>query len=153
MNKDKWAKLWFDPFDRRKAAAFTRRDLVVVIAVFILVGLILVPALQRANEKSNRICCICNLKQIGTAYRIWENDNGGRYPAFAPQTNGGWSDFLSRPNASAYCWTNYATMADNMGQAPGVLACPTDERKPANSFSNLVNTNLSYFGLVSRICG
>jgi hypothetical protein len=117
-----------------------------VIAVFIILILFLIPALQRVNQKSRRLCCICNLKVIGTAYRIWANDHGDQFPAFAPQTNGGWRDLLNRANASDYCWTNYATMAGELGQSPLTLVCPSDERKPANTFSNFVaNTNLSYF--------
>jgi hypothetical protein len=131
---------------RRRAAGFTLRDLVVVIAALVVLGLFLVPALQRANQKSMRITCICNLKQIGTAYRIWANDNGDQFPASAPQTNGGWNDFLNRTDASAYAWMNYAMMSNELGQSPLILVCPSDERKPANYFSNFIaNTNLSYF--------
>ena len=36
-------------------------------------------------------------------------------------------------------------MSNEMGQAPIILICPADERKPASSFSNLANTNISYF--------
>jgi competence protein ComGC len=133
----------------RSAAAFTRRDLVVVIAVLFVLALFLVPALQRANEKSERITCVNHLKQIGLAYRIWSNDNGDRFPASTPLTNGGWSDFLSRANASTYAWTNYTTMSGELGQLPSILVCPADERKPAKSFSNLANTNISYFMVVN----
>jgi hypothetical protein len=111
-----------------------------------MLAVFLVPALQRARQKSRRICCICNLKQLGIAYRIWASDHGDRFPTFAPQANGGWSNLLSRPNASTYCWTNYAVMADSLGQSPLTLVCPADQRNPASSFSNFVaNTNLSYF--------
>jgi competence protein ComGC len=129
----------------RRTEAFTRRDLVVVIAVLVVLGIFLIPALQRATQKSRSICCNCNLKQIGTAYRIWANDNGDQFPAFAPITNGGWSNLLYRTNASTYAWTNYVLMANELGQSPLVLVCPADERKPADSISNLANTNLSYF--------
>ena len=132
--------------DRHKAAAFTRRDLAVVIAVVFVLVLFLIPAMKRANQKSSRITCISNLKQIGSAYRIWANDNFDLFPAFRPQTNGGWRDLLYLTNASAYTWTNYVTMADELGQSPVVLVCPADERKPAKTFSDLVaNTNISYF--------
>jgi competence protein ComGC len=119
----------------RDAEAFTRTELMVVIVVFIVVCLLITPALQRANQKSKRIYCVNHLVQIGIAYRVWENDHGDQYPAFLAQTNGGWSNYLSRPDASAYCWTNYAVMADELGQAPQVLVCPSDERRPANAFS------------------
>jgi hypothetical protein len=119
--------------------------LVVVVALVVLVSF-LIPALQRANQKSKRISCICNLKQLGTAYRIWANDNGALFPSFAPLTNGGWSNLLSLSNASTYVWTNYALMANEIGQSPRVLLCPADERKPAHDFSDfLSNLNISYF--------
>jgi hypothetical protein len=120
--------------------------LVVAIAALVVLSLLLVPALQRSNQKSSRITCINHLKMIGTAYRIWSNDNGDHFPASTPQTNGGWSDFLNRTNASTFCWTNYALMANELGRNPWILVCPSDERRPANSFSNFIaNTNISYF--------
>jgi len=129
----------------RTEAAFTRRELVVGIAVLFVLVLFIVPALQRAKQKSDRISCISNFKEIGLAYRIWANDNGDRFPAFAPLTNGGWSNLLSSSNAGTYVWTNYATMANEMGQSPIIVVCPADVRQPAQSFSNLANTNISYF--------
>jgi len=129
----------------RRTEAFTRKDLLVVMAVMVVLVVLLIPALRRASQKSRSICCNCNLKQLGTAYRIWSNDHGDLFPAFAPPTNGGWSDLLYRTNASAYCWTNYATMANEMGQSTRVLICGEDERQPANDFTNLANTNISYF--------
>jgi hypothetical protein len=133
----------------RREAAFTRRDLVVVIAVLFVLVLFLLPALQRANQKSERVTCVNHLMRIGVAYRLWSNDKGDLFPASAPQTNGGWSDLLSRANASTSAWTNYATMSNELGQSPLILICPADERKPANSFSSLANTNISYFVVVN----
>src|ERR1700722_19338873 len=98
----------------RTEAAFTRRELVVVIAVLFVLVVFIVPALQRFSQKSKRIDCISNLKELGLAYRIWSNDNGDKFPAFAPLTNGGWSNLLSSANAGTYVWTNYATMANEM---------------------------------------
>ncbi len=129
----------------RTEAAFTRRELVVVIAVLFVLVVFLIPALERVSQKSKRIDCVCNLKVMGLAYRIWSNDNGDHYPANAPLTNGGWSNLLSSANASTYVWTNYATMANEFGQNLRTLVCPADERKPARSFSTLSNINISYF--------
>jgi hypothetical protein len=36
-------------------------------------------------------------------------------------------------------------MENELGQAPAILVCPADERRAASSFSNLSNTNISYF--------
>jgi len=40
-------------------------------------------------------------------------------------------------------------MADELGQQPKLLLCPSDERNPANTFTNFANSNLSYFVGVS----
>ncbi|HUD49471.1 MAG TPA: hypothetical protein VMR33_21775 [Candidatus Baltobacteraceae bacterium] len=133
-----------------RAEAFTRVELAVVVAVVAALLVMLIPATDRARQKSARIACINNLKQIGIAYRIWSNDNGDRYPFSASVTNGGWRDFLYLTDESAYAWTNYAAMSSYLGPSPLVLVCPTDERKPAQTFVNLVaNTNISYFVGVS----
>jgi hypothetical protein len=125
----------------RKVEAFTLTELIVV---FVVAGIFL-NSVFRQPKQASRISCINNLKELGTAYHIWSNDNGDRFPAATPITNGGWSDLLHRANASAYGWTNYVRMADEMGQSPRILVCPVDERKFATSFSNLANINISYF--------
>jgi competence protein ComGC len=130
---------------RRSEKAFTRVELIVVLTVLVVAAVPISIALREANARSGSICCNCNLKQVGTAYRIWENDNGGHYPAETPQTNGGWAEILSQINAGAYAWTNYAIMANEMGQSPQVLVCPADVRDRAKNFTNIGNTNISYF--------
>jgi competence protein ComGC len=131
--------------DRRRIEAFTRKELIVVIVVLVVLGLMLPPAIERQKQKSRSIACICKLLNLWTAYRIWSNDHGDHFPANTPITNGGWSDLLYRTNASTYCWTNYVTMANELGQSPFILLCPDDERTTVSTFSELSNTNISYF--------
>jgi type II secretory pathway pseudopilin PulG len=140
--------------------AFTRIEAVVVILVLIVVLAVLRmtvrPMIDRASLPP-RISCLNNLLQIGTAYRIWENDNGNRYPALQSVTKGGWSDLLTNADQGSLCWTNYAIMANELGQTPKLLVCPSDERKPAGYLTNASsigtdlkdNRSLSYFVGVS----
>jgi len=116
----------------------------VVIAVLFVLVVFLLPRFGRAKVGSH-ISCVNHLQEIGLAYRLWSNDNGDHVPAEAPLTNGGWSNFLSLANASTYVWMNYATLSNEMGQTPKTLICPSDERRPARSFSTLSNINISYF--------
>ena len=66
-------------------------------------------------------------------------------------SKGGWADFLAKPDQGALCWTNYAILANELGQAPALLLCPTDERQPAANFARDFkdNMHLSYFVGVS----
>jgi hypothetical protein len=133
------------PTPFHKAGAFTRIELIAVIVLGFVILTMLLPFFSRARARSPRIACIDNLKQIGTAYRIWSDDHGDRFPASRSVTKGGWSDFLTRANEGFMCWINYAIMSNELGQSSKVLVCPSDERKAADAFSNFVsNIHLSY---------
>jgi competence protein ComGC len=133
------------PTPIHKSEAFTFIELMVVIVVAIILLLMLPLLGPRARARSPRIECIDHLKQIGTAYRIWSNDHGNRFPAMQSLTLGGWRDLLTRPNEGYMCWINYAIMSNELGQVTKILVCPSDVRKPADAFSNFVsNIHLSY---------
>jgi len=117
----------------KKIGAFTLIELLVVIAIIAILASMLLPALARAKQKAQRISCVNNLKQVGTAYRIWENDNGDKYPQQQYQSSGGCMEMVGNgtatPTATAAksCWLPYALMANEMGQSPKVLMCPADD--------------------------
>jgi prepilin-type N-terminal cleavage/methylation domain-containing protein len=57
--------------------AFTLIELLIVLAVIGLLAALLLPVLATVRERARRTACISNLRQIGLAFRMYEQDNTG----------------------------------------------------------------------------
>ena len=121
-----------------KIAAFTLTEAVIVVVIIGLLFCTLLPALQKAKEKTNRIQCISRNKQIGTAYRVFASDNGDRYPlqttnsAYIFQPGGSGTAVGSVVSTSAQPWQVFQCLWNEL-QTPKVLLCPMDRaRSTAN---------------------
>ena len=65
----------------RQRAGFTLIELLVVIAIIAILAAMLLPSLAAAKEKSKRITCINNLKQVGLGFMLYTDVNEGRVPS------------------------------------------------------------------------
>jgi prepilin-type processing-associated H-X9-DG protein len=71
------------PFDRlmvvskRKCAAFTVVELLVVVAIIGTLIALLLPGIQAARESARRVTCHSNLRQLGIAMALHANAHGG----------------------------------------------------------------------------
>ncbi len=77
--------------DRRKA--FTLIELLVVIAIIALLMGILMPALSRVRHQARGVVCQSNLKQWGTIWAMYCDDNNGMFPT-RRGASGRWIDVL-----------------------------------------------------------
>ena len=123
--------------------AFTLVELLVVIVVLaIFFSMIDFGAPQNAKKKAQRISCLSNLKQIGISFRIWEGDNGYKFPMEISATNAEAMKLIT--NGKAYVlWQ----MMSNELSTPKILYCPaeTEHNYATNFTTGFSDDNISYF--------
>ncbi len=127
---------------RTKIGAFTLIELLVVIAIIGILASMLLPALGKAKAKANRIKCVNNQKQVGTAFRVFASDNGDLYPTKCTGNSYIGSGTLSAPGNTtgtlALAWQVYQAMWNEL-QTPKVLLCPSDRARA--TFSRTTDFN------------
>jgi prepilin-type N-terminal cleavage/methylation domain-containing protein/prepilin-type processing-associated H-X9-DG protein len=96
----------------KRRYAFTLVELLVVIAVISLLAAMLFPVFFRAREKARQITCVSNLRQIGIAVALYNEDNDDLYPLGGDPVDIYGDDFAR---------TQYALVAATMPLVPQTL--------------------------------
>jgi prepilin-type N-terminal cleavage/methylation domain-containing protein len=65
-------------------AGFTLIELLVVIAIIAVLAALLFPALSAAKGNAKRMVCLNNLKQLATAWTLYNGDSGGQLVSCVP---------------------------------------------------------------------
>jgi len=126
----------------RNHCALTLIEVLVIIAALVLLVAFLVPTLATLKWRGSHINCVNNVKQIWVSFRMWAEDNSGKYPMQVPMRNGGTMELVESGNV----YPHFAVMSNQL-VTPKLLICPEDKlRKSASSFApGMSNSNISYF--------
>lgn len=120
--------------------AFTLVELLVVIGIIALLISILVPALVRVREASNRTACLSNVAQLAKAVLMYADENRGYLPDAG--TGNDPNAYLSPRAVGLPAWTTFGTetyvlpsigglLQKHLGENPSLWRCPS---APAGSF-------------------
>ena len=123
---------------------FTLVELLVVIGIIAVLISLLLPALSRAREQSNRMKCLANLRSLGQALYLYANDFQDRLPNGNPPGDGNPADGDQV----------LVSLAQRYDMPPGVFHCPSD-RDPLPSqidnnyilFPNSARVSYDFFSL------
>jgi prepilin-type N-terminal cleavage/methylation domain-containing protein/prepilin-type processing-associated H-X9-DG protein len=128
---------------QRKRSGFTLIELLVVITIIAILAAILFPVFARTREKARSASCQSNLRQLGTAIKIYLSDNDSKMPLMM---------YRSPSTGLYYRWIHVIYPNVNNRQ---IFACPSNDVRyevgdmpsqyPTPRLSNLELLETSYF--------
>ena len=129
--------------DTAPTRAFTRIELLAVLAILALIGAILAPALAGTRPNSQTFQCLNNHHHLIAAWQMYADDNAGRlvnnlqgaaaenpasYSGYSPWA-AGWLDWTSSTDNTnlLYLVGKYGCLAPYLNRDPSFFKCPADK--------------------------
>ena len=121
----------------KKSRGFTLIELLVVIAIIAILAGMLLPALQQARERARRINCASNLKQVGTALKLYSSSFNDKLPG-GPALQGGQQNTAVSKLTDANGWKGLEILRSNDFLTDySVFICPSSTTSAGTGTSTL----------------
>ena len=128
---------------------FTLIELLVVIAIIAILAAILFPVFEKAKEAARTTACLSNMRQIGTATELYDQDYDFAYPQSKqsdanPQIDDYDGSIENPDNGSVFAkilpYTGYGkSSSEDLMAAQKLYACPTDPNPFDQSCPDIIN--------------
>lgn len=122
---------------RKRSAAFTRVDLILVGSTLAIIILLTLSAFSQARDTRRQRICLDNLKVIGGAF-ISRANNGENQRPFASYLSNGHTNAFVTPS-------QYFGALSNEIKSPACFVCPATRLQPATNWTSFTDKNVSYF--------
>jgi prepilin-type processing-associated H-X9-DG protein len=121
--------------------AFTRLELVAVVAAVGLLTIVALPLLGGIGPRAERVACVNNLRLISRAFLAWAGEHGGMLPWQTPMLLGG-TGCAQCPGGMhpefQYPWFQWLQISNQL-VSPRVLSDPGDKRMGHRSATDWYN--------------
>lgn len=101
--------------------AFTRTELLVIIAALVVLAAIVLPHLIKSRARGSRVACVNNVRYIESSFHWWAMDHGGKYPMQVSVKDGGTMELIGRGKV-----LEHFLALSNVFKSAYCLVCPAD---------------------------
>src|SRR5580698_263457 len=128
---------------------FTLIELLIVIAIIAILAAMLLPVLRKAQEKSQGIYCMNNMRQLSIGWIMYQGDNNDRLMALTGNTAGNYSainNASGSPDYNFMDWGNDAWSVNTSGLVgptalmAGFVANAKTYKCPSDTYKSTQNT-------------